>query len=157
MNILVVFGKYFELKIFTKIQNFATLHFGYSLASHEFSSSSCELNPRVSQLISKSKSQLRKRLRENFQNLGSRDFGDSLASQLSREKCVFCKNRVKNQIFFQNFSVSLTSRACLFVFSASPSLKIAIFTLKTSIFIFNLHSKSKKRYGFSLLFTTFQV
>ena len=59
--------------------------------------------------------------------------------------------------FFKNFSVSLASCVFLFVFSASPSLKTAIFTPKTSIFIFNLHSKSKKMYGFSLLFTLFQV
>ena len=126
----------------------------YSFASHEFIQ-------RLSRLTGKYKSQSRKRFREIFQNLGSRDFGDSLGdsfvSQLSRKKCVFCKNRVKNHIVFQKFSVSLTSRACLFVFSTSPSDKTIFSTPKTSIFLFNLHSKSKKRYGFSLLFTLFQV
>ena len=58
---------------------------------------------------------------------------------------------------FQNFSVSLASGACLFVFSASPSLKTIFFTSKTFIFLFNLHAKSKKRYEFSLLFTLFKV
>ena len=96
-----------------------------------------------------------------FQNLGLRVFGNSLgnsfASQLSHEKCVFCKNKVKNQIVFQNFSLSLASHVCPFIFSTSPSLKTTFFTPKTSIILFNLHSKSKKRYGFSLLFILFQV
>ena len=59
--------------------------------------------------------------------------------------------------FFKSFSAFLASRANLFVFSASPSLKTAIFTHKSFIFIFNLHSNFKKRYEFSLIFTLFQV
>ena len=102
-----------------------------------------------------------KRLRIFFQNLGLRVFsnslGNSFVSQLSRKKHMFCKNMVKNQAVFQNFSLSLASRVCPFVFSTSPSLKTIFFTPKTSIILFNLHSKSKKRYGFSLLFILFQV
>ena len=59
--------------------------------------------------------------------------------------------------FFKNFLAFLASRANLFVFSASPSLKTTIFTHKPFIFIFNLHSNFKKRYEFSLIFTIFQV
>ena len=124
--------------------------FGDSFASHK-------LNPRLSRLTRKCKSQLRKRLREIFQNLGSRDFGDSFVNQLIHVKHMFCTNRVKNQTVFQKFSLSLATRACLFVFSASPSLKTTIFTPKTSIVLFNFHSKSKKKYGFLLFFTLFQV
>ena len=124
--------------------------FGDSFASHK-------LNPRLSRLTRKCKSQLRKRLREIFQNLGSKDFGDSFMNQLIHVKHLFCTNRVKNQTVFQKFSLSLATRACFFVFSASPSLKTTIFTPKTSIVLFNFHSKSKKKYGFSLFFTLFQV
>ena len=67
---------------------------------------------------------------------------------------IVCFEKIGSKLrqFFKNFLVSLASCACLFVFSASPSLKTTHFSIKTSIFIFNLHSKSKKRYGFSLLF-----
>ena len=34
MSVLVAFGRYFDLKIFTKIQKFATLHLHDSLTSH---------------------------------------------------------------------------------------------------------------------------
>ena len=103
-------------------------------------------------LTGKWKFQSKKRLREIFQNLiqgilATHSWVNWIASS------VFCTNWVKTK----NFLVSLASRAFLFVFSTSPSLKIAIFTPKTSIFIFNLHSISKKRYGVSLIFTLLQV
>ena len=75
----------------------------------------------LSRLVGEYKSQPRKRLRNFFQNMGLRVFGNSFASQLSRKKCVFCKNKVKSQTVFQNFSLSLTSRVCLFRLSLSQN------------------------------------
>ena len=45
--------------------------------------------------------QVAKKTWKFFQNLGFRLFGDSLASQLSHENRVFCKNRAKTQTVFQ--------------------------------------------------------
>ena len=136
-----------DLEFFFKIWvwGFLATHFGDPFASHEFIY-------RLSWLTRECKSQSQKRLREIFKNLGSRNFGDSLGnsstSQLSNEKRVFCKNRVKNQTFFQNFSLPLASCACLFVFSTSPSLKTIFFTPKTSIFLFNFAPNPRKCMGF---------
>ena len=160
LSVLVAFGRYFDLKMFTKIQKFATLHLHDSLTSHaqvaKIGSLKLQLTRDYLASISPSRE---KDLEIFFQNLGLRVFGNSLGnsftSQLSRENRVFCKNRVKIQTIFQNFSLSLASRVCPFVFSPSPSLKTTFFTPKTSILLFNLHSKSKKRYVFSLLFTLF--
>ena len=80
----------------------------------------------------------------------------SQVSWVVKNAC-FAKIGLKSDVFFKNFSVSLTSRGYLFVFSASASLKTSIVTSKTFIFISNLYSKSLKRYGFSLIFTLFQV
>ena len=88
--------------------------FGDSFASHK-------LNPRLSRLTRKCKSQLRKRLKEIFQNLGSKDFGDSFMNQLIHVKHLFCTNRVKNQTVFQKFSLSLATRACLCLLRISLS------------------------------------
>ena len=109
---------------------------------------SSEFIQRLSRLTNKWKSQSRKGLRKIFQNLGARDFGNSFTSQLSREKHVFCKNRVNHHIVFQNFSVSLASRACLFVFSASPSLKTAISLQKPPFFSSIFNPNPRKGMGF---------
>ena len=62
-----------DLEFFFKIWvwGFLVTHFGDSFTSHEFVH-------RLLGLTSECKSQSRKRLREIFQNLGARDFGDSL-------------------------------------------------------------------------------
>ena len=80
-----------------QIQKFATLHLRDSLTSHAqvVKIGSLKLQLTRDYLASISPS-CEKDLEICFQNLGSRDFGDSLASQLGHEKRVFCKNRVKN-------------------------------------------------------------
>ena len=68
-----------------------------------------------------------------MQNLGSRDFGDSLASHLSRENRVFCKNRIKTQIVFQKL-FSFPRITC-------PSLCLLFLSLSQ-----NCHFHSKNLY-----------
>ena len=75
----------------------------------------------------------------------------------SREKDLEKFFKILHKGFWRLARESYESHANLFFFSASPSPKTTIFTHKTCIFIFNLHSNFKKRYGFLLIFTLFQV
>ena len=86
LSILVVFGKCFVSKIFTKIQKFSTLLFGNSLASHEFSKPSHKFTQKCSQLYGKWDFQSWKTLRKFFKNLGFSLFGDSFSWLLHKWK-----------------------------------------------------------------------
>ena len=69
----------------------------------------------------------------------------------------FSQIGLKSHIVFKNFLVFPRITCTHFVIFASPSPKTSIVTHKTSIFFFNPSSIFKKRYGFSLIFTVFQV
>jgi len=84
---------------------------------------------------------------------------DSLASHLSRKKHVFCEYRVKIRQFFLNFSFSLASRAYLFIFSTSPSLKLPFSLQKPPSFstIFTPNQRKGMDFHFFTLYFKFEA
>ena len=139
-----------------------TTHFGNWFVS---GSSSCEFTQNVSWLPSRLTLewtfQSRKTLKQIFQNLSHGILAiwpsNLLATYSSREKRVFCTNKVKSKTIFKKFSVFPCIMCCFVVSSTSPSSKTTIFTHKTSIFFINPSPIFKKRYGFSLFLKVFHV
>ena len=98
-------------------------------------------------LLTSGPSSREKHFRQNFQNfvqgILATHFGDFLASQSSRENCMFCTNRVKSKTIFKKILVSLISRAPLLSCLPLPLPKPPFSSLI-------LHQSSRKGIGFHL-------
>ena len=102
--------------------------------------------------------QSRKTLKQIFQNLWhgilATWLGDMFATHSSREKCVFCANRVIFKTVFKNYSVSLASCACSLSCLPLPLPKSQFSLTKPPFSSSILHQSSRKGMGF-LLFSKY--
>ena len=97
LSILVVFGKYFNLKKFHKYPKICNFAFWQFTHKSWVSCSSRELNLRHSRLFGKWKFQLWKRLINFFQNMGLLIFGDSFTSHKLNPRLSWLTHECKSQ------------------------------------------------------------